>query len=58
MNNDVIDYYSIDLFDLLRGGGGRPKKQAQQKMRGRKVACEVSLEDCYNGKTAKLKVNR
>jgi DnaJ-class molecular chaperone len=27
-------------------------------MRSRKVACEVTMEECYNGKTAKLKVNR
>lgn len=48
-----------DIFDLLRGGGGgRQKRQTQQKMRPRKVACEVTLEDCYNGKLTKVKVSR
>jgi DnaJ-class molecular chaperone len=48
-----------DIFDILSGGGMRGGQKAGPK-KGKSVLHPVkaTLEDLYNGKTAKVAVNR
>ncbi|EGR33410.1 hypothetical protein IMG5_054010, partial [Ichthyophthirius multifiliis] len=49
-----------DIFDILTGGGNRgvKNKRGMQKMRGVKAELEVTLEESYLGKTAKMPFQR
>jgi DnaJ family protein A protein 2 len=49
-----------DLFDLLRGGGGRGGAGPRGPKKGKSVqhAIKVTLEEIFNGKTSKIAINR
>lgn len=47
-----------DLFDLLSGGGGRGKKQAEKKSSDTTHKMTVQLNDLYHGVTKKIAINR
>merc|ERR1719240_17208 len=43
---------------MFGGGGGRRQQQGPKKGKPVQYPLKVSLEEIYNGKTAKIKVNR
>lgn len=47
-----------DLFSMFFGGGGRGRAAAPRKSESVNHPLKVSLEDLYNGKTAKIAINR
>jgi DnaJ family protein A protein 2 len=53
---------AADLFNMMFGGGGGMRGQQQQRgpRKGEDTVhpLKVTLEDCYNGKTAKIAVNK
>lgn len=46
------------LSQMFGGGGGRRQQQGPKKGKPVQYPLKVSLEEIYNGKTAKIKVNR
>lgn len=47
-----------DLFSMFFGGGGGRRSQGPKKSESVNHPLKVSLEDLYNGKTAKIAINR
>jgi DnaJ family protein A protein 2 len=47
-----------DLFSMFFGGGGRGRSAGPRKSESVNHPLKVSLEDLYNGKTAKIAINR
>lgn len=47
-----------DLFSMFFGGGGGRRPQGPRKSESVNHPLKVSLEDLYNGKTAKIAINR
>lgn len=48
----------MDIFDLFFGGGRRRARGGKRKAEDTVYPLKVSLEDLYNGKTAKLAITR